>query len=111
MGDDQIAREDDEAIETEKRFEVLTTALMEAIFATGATRYHEGPARGAELIYQPQEIISACNWVAATIVVQSGDYPQQRERKALANRMAKQFLGFCTTVEEMLVGMGTRQRM
>ena len=83
---------------------------MEAVFASGATRYHEGETRGAELIYSPQEIISACNWVAASVVVQSGDYPAHRERKTLANRIAKQFLGFCTTVEEVLGNMGAGQR-
>ena len=35
-------------------------------------------------------------------------YDAHRERKALANRMAKQFLDFCTTVEEVLGKMGAR---
>jgi hypothetical protein len=110
MDDDQAGQGDAEAQVSGEQFEALTTALMEAIFATGATRYHDGPARGAELIYSPQEIVSACNWVAATVVVQSGEYPTLRERKALANGMAKQFVGFCTTVEGMLANMGTGQR-
>ena len=109
MGDDQIGGGTAESPVSGERFEALTTALMEAVFATGATRYHEGEARGAELIYSPQEIISACNWVAATVAVQSGDYPAHREREALANGIAKQFLGFCTTVEEVLGKMATGQ--
>src|SRR5687768_7086749 len=99
MDGDQTGKGNEEVFETQKRFDALTTALMEAVFATGATRYHEGEARGAELIYSPQEIISACNWVAATIAVQSGGYTEPGEREALANGMAKQFVGFCTTVD------------
>ena len=110
MDTDEIGRTNAEKLAVEERFETLTTALMEAVFATGATRYHDGTARGAELIYSPQEIVSACNWVAATIAVQSGDYPEQTDRKELADGIAKQFLDFCSAVEEVLAKIGAGQQ-
>jgi hypothetical protein len=87
------------------RFGDLSAALIETIIATGSPRGHEiseDGTHGAEIIYDTSEVVSACTWVAANIVVQSGEYAPQRQRKLLADSLAKQFLAYCDEVDRML---------
>lgn len=65
------------------RFGDLSAALIETIIATGSPRGHEiseDGTHGAEIIYDTSEVVSACTWVSANIVAQSGEYASPRQR-------------------------------
>lgn len=94
------------------RFGDLSAALIETIIATGSPRGHEisdDGTHGAEIIYDTPEVVSACSWVAANIAVQSGEYASRRQRKLLANNIAKQFLAYCDEVDHLLAEARTMQ--
>lgn len=92
-----------------ERVQRLSEAIQAAIFAASDTQERvltDDGTQGAMVAFETGDVMEALCWAAASVTVQSGEFPTLRHRKAVAKELERLFLKFCPVVEEAIASLG-----